>query len=148
MAGEVLPPLRAGAFRRGTLMVAEVASRFEDTRAFVNAVAQLGFKSVSKVCPRICPMLGALAARDQPSCSGGRAAWPRLVPAGSRPGCGDSIWGFGGTWGLQCWGLGWSMVVGGSWSPAWCQQGVGPGAVMVDGGSGGPRARRGCAAEV
>ncbi|NWZ58364.1 RRP8 protein, partial [Haliaeetus albicilla] len=32
----------------GTLMVAEVASRFEDTRAFVNAVAQLGFKSISK----------------------------------------------------------------------------------------------------
>ncbi|XP_074672772.1 ribosomal RNA-processing protein 8 isoform X1 [Strix aluco] len=32
----------------GTLMVAEVASRFEDTRTFVNAMAQLGFKSVSK----------------------------------------------------------------------------------------------------
>ncbi|NXX20839.1 RRP8 protein, partial [Podargus strigoides] len=32
----------------GTLMVAEVASRFEDTRAFVGAMAQLGFKSVSK----------------------------------------------------------------------------------------------------
>uniref|UniRef100_A0A8C8AJG5 Ribosomal RNA-processing protein 8 n=1 Tax=Otus sunia TaxID=257818 RepID=A0A8C8AJG5_9STRI len=32
----------------GTLMVAEVASRFEDTRAFINAMAQLGFKSVSK----------------------------------------------------------------------------------------------------
>ncbi|XP_074996671.1 ribosomal RNA-processing protein 8 isoform X2 [Calonectris borealis] len=32
----------------GTLMVAEVASRFEDIRAFVNAMAQLGFKSVSK----------------------------------------------------------------------------------------------------
>ncbi|XP_040440010.1 ribosomal RNA-processing protein 8 isoform X1 [Falco naumanni] len=32
----------------GTLMVAEVASRFEDIRAFVNAMAQLGFKSISK----------------------------------------------------------------------------------------------------
>ncbi|KAF1570649.1 UNVERIFIED_CONTAM: Ribosomal RNA-processing protein 8, partial [Eudyptes pachyrhynchus] len=32
----------------GTLMVAEVASRFEDIRAFVNAMTQLGFKSVSK----------------------------------------------------------------------------------------------------
>ncbi|NXL39578.1 RRP8 protein, partial [Glaucidium brasilianum] len=32
----------------GTLLVAEVASRFEDTRAFVSAMAQLGFKSVSK----------------------------------------------------------------------------------------------------
>ncbi|NXV24083.1 RRP8 protein, partial [Cepphus grylle] len=32
----------------GTLMVAEVASRFEDTRTFMNAMAQLGFKSVSK----------------------------------------------------------------------------------------------------
>ncbi|XP_064297757.1 ribosomal RNA-processing protein 8 isoform X2 [Phalacrocorax carbo] len=32
----------------GTLMVAEVASRFEDIRAFVNGMAQLGFKSVSK----------------------------------------------------------------------------------------------------
>ncbi|NXG58517.1 RRP8 protein, partial [Hemiprocne comata] len=32
----------------GTLMVAEVASRFEDTRAFVSAMAQLGFKSISK----------------------------------------------------------------------------------------------------
>ncbi|NXF40136.1 RRP8 protein, partial [Nyctibius bracteatus] len=37
----------------GTLMVAEVASRFEDTRAFLNAMAQLGFKSVFKVCPRV-----------------------------------------------------------------------------------------------
>ncbi|KAM6140419.1 ribosomal RNA-processing protein 8 [Pterocles gutturalis] len=33
---------------RGTLMVAEVASRFEDMRAFLSAMAQLGFKSVSK----------------------------------------------------------------------------------------------------
>ncbi|XP_042649413.1 ribosomal RNA-processing protein 8 [Tyto alba] len=32
----------------GTLMVAEVASRFEDIRAFMNAMAQLGFRSVSK----------------------------------------------------------------------------------------------------
>ncbi|XP_074427749.1 ribosomal RNA-processing protein 8 isoform X1 [Larus michahellis] len=32
----------------GTLMVAEVASRFEDIRAFMSAMAQLGFKSVSK----------------------------------------------------------------------------------------------------
>ncbi|KAM6098584.1 ribosomal RNA-processing protein 8 isoform 2-T2 [Theristicus caerulescens] len=32
----------------GILMVAEVASRFEDIRAFVNSMAQLGFKSVSK----------------------------------------------------------------------------------------------------
>lgn len=33
----------------GTLMVAEVASRFEDLRAFMNAMAQLGFRSVNKV---------------------------------------------------------------------------------------------------
>ncbi|XP_042694271.1 ribosomal RNA-processing protein 8 [Centrocercus urophasianus] len=32
----------------GTLMVAEVASRFEDLRAFMNGMAQLGFRSVSK----------------------------------------------------------------------------------------------------
>ncbi|XP_030329345.1 ribosomal RNA-processing protein 8 isoform X2 [Strigops habroptila] len=32
----------------GTLLVAEVASRFEDMRAFMSAMAQLGFKSVSK----------------------------------------------------------------------------------------------------
>ncbi|XP_033930417.1 ribosomal RNA-processing protein 8 [Melopsittacus undulatus] len=32
----------------GTLMVAEVASRFEDMRAFMSAMAQLGFKSISK----------------------------------------------------------------------------------------------------
>eukprot|EP00076_Gallus_gallus_P048879 XP_423009.4 ribosomal RNA-processing protein 8 [Gallus gallus] len=32
----------------GTLMVAEVASRFEDLRAFMNAMAQLGFRSVNK----------------------------------------------------------------------------------------------------
>nr|XP_013026102.2 ribosomal RNA-processing protein 8 isoform X1 [Anser cygnoides] len=32
----------------GTLLVAEVASRFEDIRAFMSAMAQLGFKSVSK----------------------------------------------------------------------------------------------------
>ncbi|XP_064361405.1 ribosomal RNA-processing protein 8 isoform X2 [Dromaius novaehollandiae] len=32
----------------GTLMMAEVASRFEDLRAFVNAMTHLGFKSVSK----------------------------------------------------------------------------------------------------
>ena len=33
----------------GTLMVAEVASRFEDLRAFMNGMAQLGFRSVNKV---------------------------------------------------------------------------------------------------
>ncbi|OWK53010.1 Ribosomal RNA-processing protein 8 [Lonchura striata] len=33
---------------RGTLMVAEVASRFEDTRAFLSAMTQLGFRTVSK----------------------------------------------------------------------------------------------------
>ncbi|XP_064914865.1 ribosomal RNA-processing protein 8 isoform X2 [Columba livia] len=32
----------------GTLLVAEVASRFENIRTFVSAMAQLGFKSVSK----------------------------------------------------------------------------------------------------
>ncbi|NXM60049.1 RRP8 protein, partial [Illadopsis cleaveri] len=32
----------------GTLMVAEVASRFEDIRAFLKAVTQLGFRTVSK----------------------------------------------------------------------------------------------------
>ncbi|NXM95839.1 RRP8 protein, partial [Sylvia borin] len=32
----------------GTLMVAEVASRFEDIRAFLKAMTQLGFKTVSK----------------------------------------------------------------------------------------------------
>ncbi|NXJ72733.1 RRP8 protein, partial [Rostratula benghalensis] len=32
----------------GTLLVAEVASRFEDMRAFLSAMALLGFKSVSK----------------------------------------------------------------------------------------------------
>ncbi|NXQ30953.1 RRP8 protein, partial [Alaudala cheleensis] len=32
----------------GTLMVAEVASRFEDTRAFLKAMTQLGFRTVSK----------------------------------------------------------------------------------------------------
>ncbi|XP_021239470.1 ribosomal RNA-processing protein 8, partial [Numida meleagris] len=32
----------------GTLMVAEVASRFEDLRAFMSAMAQLGFKSINK----------------------------------------------------------------------------------------------------
>ena len=89
-------------------MVAEVASRFEDIRAFVNAMAQLGFKSISKVCPQVCPVLGtgstgsnqgalrrsprSLAARDRASCSGSGAgqhgsAWCRwgaglgVVPA-------------------------------------------------------------------
>ncbi|XP_017692926.1 PREDICTED: ribosomal RNA-processing protein 8, partial [Lepidothrix coronata] len=32
----------------GTLMVAEVASRFEDIRTFLKAMAQLGFRTVSK----------------------------------------------------------------------------------------------------
>ncbi|NXG99103.1 RRP8 protein, partial [Loxia leucoptera] len=32
----------------GTLLVAEVASRFEDTHAFLRAMTQLGFKTVSK----------------------------------------------------------------------------------------------------
>uniref|UniRef100_A0A8C0HMK5 Ribosomal RNA-processing protein 8 n=1 Tax=Buteo japonicus TaxID=224669 RepID=A0A8C0HMK5_9AVES len=71
----------------GTLMVAEVASRFEDTRAFVNAVAQLGFKSVSKVCPQMCPVLGSLAARDQPSLMvDGRSGAPRACR-----GCGAEV---------------------------------------------------------
>ncbi|KAG6922454.1 ribosomal RNA processing 8, methyltransferase, -like protein [Chelydra serpentina] len=34
--------------QRGTLKVAEVASRFADIRAFVTAVTQLGFQIVSK----------------------------------------------------------------------------------------------------
>ncbi|XP_063249450.1 LOW QUALITY PROTEIN: ribosomal RNA-processing protein 8 [Prinia subflava] len=42
--GEANRVLRLG----GTLMVAEVASRFEDTRAFLKAMTQLGFKTVSK----------------------------------------------------------------------------------------------------
>lgn len=116
VAREVLPPLRAGVFRRGTLMVAEVASRFEDTRAFVNAVAQLGFKSVSKVCPQMCPVLGSLAARDQPSCSGSRAGQhgPAWCQQGAGLGLATAYGGLGEPGGLQCWGLGWSMVVGGS----------------------------------
>ncbi|XP_029821608.1 ribosomal RNA-processing protein 8 [Manacus vitellinus] len=39
----------------GTLMVAEVASRFEDIHTFLKAMAQLGFRTVSKVCPWVCP---------------------------------------------------------------------------------------------
>lgn len=53
-----LPLLRAGVLCRGTLMVAEVASRFEDIRAFMSGMAQLGFKSISKVCPQVLPVLG------------------------------------------------------------------------------------------
>lgn len=34
---------------RGLLKVAEVSSRFEDVRAFLGAVAKLGFKVISKV---------------------------------------------------------------------------------------------------
>lgn len=45
-------------------MVAEVASRFEDTRAFLKAMTQLGFKNVSKVCPQVCPGLGAQGTRE------------------------------------------------------------------------------------
>lgn len=45
-------PSQRSRSRSGTLLVAEVASRFEDTRAFMTAMAQLGFKSVSKVRPR------------------------------------------------------------------------------------------------
>lgn len=43
-------PAQSSSHRRGTLLVAEVASRFEDTRAFLRAMTQLGFKTVSKVC--------------------------------------------------------------------------------------------------
>lgn len=34
---------------RGTLLVAEVSSRFQDVRAFLGALAQLGFKLLAKV---------------------------------------------------------------------------------------------------
>lgn len=50
---------------RGTLMVAEVASRFEDTRAFLKAMTQLGFRTVSKVCPQVCQGLGTGCTRNQ-----------------------------------------------------------------------------------
>lgn len=50
--GACSAPLMAGRSHSGTLLVAEVASRFEDIRAFMSAMAQLGFKSVSKVRPQ------------------------------------------------------------------------------------------------
>lgn len=50
-------PAQSSSDHRGTLMVAEVASRFEDTRAFLKAMAQLGFRTVSKVCPQVCPQV-------------------------------------------------------------------------------------------
>lgn len=46
-------------------MVAEVASRFEDTRAFLKAMTQLGFKTVSKVCSQVCLGLGSGCTRNQ-----------------------------------------------------------------------------------
>lgn len=48
-------PAQSSSDCRGTLMVAEVASRFEDTRAFLKAMTQLGFRTVSKVRPQVCP---------------------------------------------------------------------------------------------
>lgn len=57
-------PAQSSSDCRGTLMVAEVASRFEDTRAFLKAMTQLGFKNVSKVCPQVCPGLGAQGTRE------------------------------------------------------------------------------------
>uniref|UniRef100_A0A8D0FCE8 Ribosomal RNA-processing protein 8 n=1 Tax=Strix occidentalis caurina TaxID=311401 RepID=A0A8D0FCE8_STROC len=62
----------------GTLMVAEVASRFEDTRTFVNAMAQLGFKSVSKVRP---PLGASCAERGG---APGRSPWS-LTAESTRP---------------------------------------------------------------
>ncbi|KAI1241395.1 hypothetical protein IHE44_0004867 [Lamprotornis superbus] len=46
--GGVGCPAQSSSDCRGTLMVAEVASRFEDTHAFLKAMTQLGFKTVSK----------------------------------------------------------------------------------------------------
>lgn len=46
-------------------MVAEVASRFEDIPAFLKAMAQLGFRTVSKVCAQVCPGLGTGCTRNQ-----------------------------------------------------------------------------------
>lgn len=50
-------------------MVAEVASRFEDTRAFLKAMTQLGFRTVSKVrrqvCPQVCHGLGTGCTRNK-----------------------------------------------------------------------------------
>lgn len=47
-------PAQSSNDHRGTLMVAEVASRFEDVPAFLKAMTQLGFRTVSKVCPLRC----------------------------------------------------------------------------------------------
>lgn len=62
-------PAQSSIDHRGTLMVAEVASRFEDTHAFLKAMTQLGFRTVSKVCPRVCPQvclgLGTECTRNQ-----------------------------------------------------------------------------------
>jgi len=134
--------------------VAEVASRFEDIRAFLNAMAQLGFRSVSKVCPPGCPVPGAgcagdwgalrripwsLAARDCPSRSAGTAR-----PSGGGERDWEGWWhgGIRGTWvpqGLWCW------APGGGLRGLWCgglERGLrdlGPSGI-VEWGSGGPGA--------
>lgn len=62
-------------------MVAEVASRFEDTHAFMKAMTQLGFKTVSKVCPQVYPQvclgLGSGSTRNQGT--QGRSPWKGCI---------------------------------------------------------------------
>lgn len=88
-------PLRAGVSHRGTLMVAEVASRFDDMRAFMSAMAQLGFKSVSKVNP-------------QGSRSGGAEGSEHAETEGW-----EHVWGTLDPLGLWCWGSGRAGHTGG-----------------------------------
>uniref|UniRef100_A0A8B9FXG2 Ribosomal RNA-processing protein 8 n=1 Tax=Amazona collaria TaxID=241587 RepID=A0A8B9FXG2_9PSIT len=94
----------------GTLMVAEVASRFEDMRAFMSAMAQLGFKSVSKVNPQG-SWAGGLRTRSMQGLMAGSVFWGARDPLG--PWCWESgelgtlgvmVWAGStwGTWGIWC----------------------------------------------
>lgn len=99
-------------------MVAEVASRFEDTRAFLSAMTQLGFRTVSKVCPQgLCLGLGAPGAREpREGVQGGGVLRPSLV--WSTPGASERDWCMGdGRWGCVRTGVeSWERVWK-SWGP-------------------------------
>lgn len=81
-----LPPLRAGVSGRGTLLVAEVASRFESLRAFLSAMVQMGFRSVAKVRP---------AARPAPQAPVGTAGAGTGLGDPAPAGVGAGVWGGG-----------------------------------------------------
>ncbi|XP_026577389.1 ribosomal RNA-processing protein 8 isoform X2 [Pseudonaja textilis] len=130
--------LRAG----GTLLVAEVASRFADLRAFLGALARLGFRLTSKVGRLGQPLLHLRAAQDRPGGDGESGRAPR-TGAAALPVQAPVTSGFPTNKGPSCWRVAVPVWLSGKCRRGGCRaqaRGSGPiAAAAAMSGSGGGR---------